>query len=177
MTSVSTQPKTKKAPQESSTSKKIRSAQSQCDYARLPGQGHNSEIVPEKNAAPSQWGRRLARLVGEKFGVQMVENQAKNEGTYQRKDICIKCAKSPMPPVSVLVDMLDRVDQLWAVYVMFDGTAQVWAIDTKTVRELGYFTHGEKVQKRVEIYLRRITPVGTLIGTLTKQEVESCRIP
>jgi hypothetical protein len=155
----------------------MRVAQSQPDSARLPGRGNSQQIAAEKNAAPSQWGRRLARLVGEKFGVQMVENHAKNEGTYKRKDICIKCAKSPMPPVSVLVDMLDRVDQLWAVYVMFDGTAQVWAIDTKQVRDLGYFTHGEKVQKRVEIYLRRITPVGTLIGTLTKAEVESCRIP
>jgi hypothetical protein len=69
-------------------------------------------IAAEKKAGASQWGRRLARLVGEKFGVHMVENQAKNEGTYQRKDICIKCAKSPMPPVSVLTDMLDRVDRV-----------------------------------------------------------------
>ena len=144
--------------------------------ARLPGRGNN-EIAVEKNAAPSQWGRRLARLVGEKFGVQMVENHAKNEGTFAGKDICIKCAKSPMPPVSVLVEMLDRVDQLWAVYVLMDGSAQIWAIDVKKVRQLGYFTHGEKVQKRVEIYLRRITPVGTLVGTLSQSEVESCRIP
>lgn len=145
--------------------------------SRLPGQGRSHDIAVEKNAAPSQWGRRLARLVGEKFGVQMVENHAKNEGIYKGKDICIKCAKSPMPPVSVLIEMLDRVDQLWAVYVMSDGTAEVWSLDAKQVRELGYFTHGEKVQKRVEIYLRRIKPVGKLIGTLTEEEVESCRIP
>lgn len=146
-------------------------------YARVPGQGKNSEISAEKNAAPSQWGRRLARLVGEKFGVQMVENHAKNEGTFQGKDICIKCAKSHMPPVSVLVEMLDRIDQLWAVYLLNDNTAQIWAIDARQVRKLGYFTHGEKVQKRVEIYLRHIVPVGTLVGTLTEAEVESCRIP
>ena len=145
--------------------------------SRLPGQGRSHDIAVEKNAAPSQWGRRLARLVGEKFGVHMVENHAKNEGTYKGKDICIKCAKSPMPPVSILIEMLDRIDQLWAVYVMFDGTAEVWAVDAKKVRELGYFTHGEKVQKRVEIYLRRIKPVGKLVGTLTEEEVESCRIP
>lgn len=145
--------------------------------SRLPGQGRKQDLTVEKNAAPSQWGRRLARLVGEKFGVQMVENQAKNEGTYKGKDICIKCAKSPMPPVSVLIEMLERVDQVWAVYVLFEGTAEVWAIDSKQVRDLGYFTHGEKVQKRVEIYLRHIRPAGTLIGTLTKAEVASCRIP
>jgi hypothetical protein len=147
----------------------MRAAQSRCKSARVPGQGKNQENAVEKNSAPSQWGRRLARLVGEKFGVDMVENHAKNEGTYRRKDICIKCAKSPMPPVSVLVDMLDRVDQLWAVYVMFDGTAQVWAVDAGRVREQGYFTHGKNVQKRVEIYLRRITPIGSLICTLTKE--------
>ena len=149
------------------------------DYSpvRTPGQGKSSEITAEKNAAPSQWGRRLARFVGKKFGVQMVENHAKNEGSFRGKDICIKCAKSPMPPVSVLIEMLDRIDQLWAVYVQFDGSAQIWAIDAKKVREIGYFTHGEKVQKRVEIYLRHIMPEGTLVGTLTASEVESCRIP
>ena len=159
--------------------KRARASASTSSYApaRIPGQGKGNEIAVEKNAAPSQWGRRLARLVGEKFGVQMVENHAKNEGTYKGKDICIKCAKSTMPPVSVLIEMLDRVDQLWAVYVLQDGTAQVWSVDVKKVRQLGYFTHGEKVQKRVEIYLRHITPVGTLIGTLTHGEVESCRIP
>jgi len=145
--------------------------------ARIPGRGSNSEINAEKNAAPSQWGRRLARLVGEKFGVSMVENHAKNEGTFKGKDICIKCAKSPMPPISVLIEMLDRVDEVWAVYVLQDNTAQIWSIDVKKVRELGYFTHGEKVQKRVEIYLRHIMPAGKMIGTLTEREVEYCRIP
>jgi len=144
---------------------------------RIPGRGKSSEITAEKNAAPSQWGRRLARLVGEKFGVQMVDNHAKNEGSIGDKDICIKCAKSPMPPVSVLIEMLGRVDEVWAVYVLLDGSAQVWAVDAKKVREMGYFTHGEKVQKRVEIYLRHIIPVGTLVGTLSESEVESCHIP
>src|SRR5690606_29824033 len=53
--------------------------------ARMPGRGKSQEIEAEKNAAPSQWGRRLARLVGEKFGVHMVENHAKNEGTFKGK--------------------------------------------------------------------------------------------
>lgn len=144
---------------------------------RAPGQGKSQELSAEKNAAPSQWGRRLARLVGAKFGVNMVENHAKNEGNYKGKDICIKCAKSPMPPVSVLLDMLDRIDQLWAVYVLYDGTAEVWAVDTEQIHEHGYFTRGAKVQKRAEMYLRRIKPVGELIGTLTEEEVKSCRIP
>jgi hypothetical protein len=131
----------------------------------------------DKNTAPSQWGRRMARLVGEKFGVQMSENHSKNEGIYKRKDIVIKCAKSTMPPVSVLVDMLERIDQLWAVYVMPDGTAEVWATDADKVREQGYFTHGPNVAKRVEIHLRKISKIGKLVGTLTEDEVESCRIP
>ena len=107
----------------------------------------------------------------------MSENFSKNEGVYRGKDIVIKCAKSTMPPVSVLVDMLDRIDLLWAVYIMDDNTAEVWAVDAKVVREIGYFTHGPNVQRRVELYLRKIIPAGKLVGTLTSDEVDSCHIP
>lgn len=63
------------------------------------------EDAIDSNVAPSQWGRRLARLVGEKYGVKMSENMSKNEGTWRKKAIAIKCAKSLMPPVSVLTSI------------------------------------------------------------------------
>lgn len=135
------------------------------------------KIYVEKNAAPSQWGRRLARLVGAKFGVDMVENQSKNEGLWKGKDVVIKCAKSPMPPVSVLVEMLDRIDFLWAVFIMYEGHADVWSVPVKVLKDNGYFTSGEKVQKRVELHLKKAEALGTKIGSLTPDEVESCRIP
>lgn len=131
----------------------------------------------EKNVAPSQWGRRLARLVGAKFGVQMSPNHSKNEGTWKRRDIVIKCAKSTMPPVSVLIDMLERIDELWAVYLTSEGEAEVWSVPAREVRRLGYYTRGENVQKRVELSRRKLLPVAKLIGTMTREEVESCRIP
>ncbi|MBV9864806.1 MAG: hypothetical protein JO316_05620 [Abitibacteriaceae bacterium] len=144
--------------------------------ARVAGRGKRVSDT-DKNTAPSQWGRRLARLVGEKCGVTMSENFSKNEGTYRGKDIVIKCAKSPMPPVAVLIDMLERIDQLWAVYLMPEGGAEIWAVDIDKVRQHGYFTRGPKVQKRVEIYRRKIIQLGTLVGTLTEAEVDSCNIP
>lgn len=131
----------------------------------------------EKNAAPSQWGRRLARVVGDKFGVAMSGNFSKNEGIYGGKDIVIKCAKSPMPPVAILIDMLERIDELWAVYIMPEGGAEVWVVPIEKVRAHGYYTRGPKVQKRVEIYRRKIVQLGTLFGTLTADEVEACNIP
>lgn len=131
----------------------------------------------EKNVAPSQWGRRLARLTGEKFGVTMSDNMSKNEGAYGGKDIVIKCAKSTMPPVAILIDMLERVDELWAVYMMPEGGAEVWVVPIEKVRAHGYYTCGPKVQKRVEIYRRKIIQLGTLFGALTAAEVESCNIP
>jgi hypothetical protein len=91
--------------------------------------------------------------------------------------VVIKCAKSIAPPIFVLTDMLDRIDEVWAVYVMDDDTAQIWSITAKQVREHAYFTHGPNVQSRAEIYLRQIQPIGKLVGTLTEEEVESCRIP
>lgn len=131
----------------------------------------------EKNAAPSQWGRRLARRTGEKFGVQMVENHARNFGTWQGKVIIIKCAKSTMPPVSVLESNLDRTDELWAVYLMPEGHAEVWVVPIEAVRSHGYLTRGLNTQRRIEISLRKITRLGELLGTLSASEVEACRIP
>ncbi len=136
-----------------------------------------SQIPGDKNIAPSQWGRRVARLVGDQFGVKMSLNMSKNEGIYRGKDIVIKCAKSPMPPVSVLIDMLDRIDDLWAVYLMLDGSAEVWSVPVDKVRANGYFTHGLKTQKRVEIYRRKIVHIGKLMGTIEPDDIESCRIP
>lgn len=129
------------------------------------------------NTAPSQWGRRLARLVGEKFGVKMDDNLSKNEGVWRRKTIAIKCAKSPMPPVSVLHDMLERIDFLWAVYVLADGSAQIWSVPAADVAREGYLTRGLAGPRRVEIYLRKIARVGKLVGELSREEVESCHIP
>ena len=130
-----------------------------------------------RNTAPSQWGRRLARLVGDKFGVKMSDNHSKNVGTWQGKEIVIKCAKSPMPPVSVLMGMLDNIDCLWAVYVMPEGHAEIWVVDMHKVRANGYFTHGKKVQKRVEITRRKILSCGTQLGTISARDVDSCQIP
>lgn len=131
----------------------------------------------EKNAAPSQWGRRLARCIGEKFGVQMVENHARNFGVFKGKSVIIKCAKSPKPPVSILESNLDRTDELWAVYLMPEGHADVWVIAIRDVRRCGYFTRGLNTQRRVELTLRKILSTGHLIGTLSEHEVEACRIP
>ncbi len=129
------------------------------------------------NTAPSQWGRRLARLVGEKYGVQMEENLARNEGVWRGKDIAIKCAKSTMPPISVLHTMIDRLDLVWAVYVMPNGGAQVWSVPINDVVREGYLTRGTSASRRVEIYLKKIERLGELIGELSPVEVESCHIP
>ncbi|HVF11258.1 MAG TPA: hypothetical protein VNA16_10665 [Abditibacteriaceae bacterium] len=131
----------------------------------------------EKNAAPSQWARRLARLVGEKFGVVMSENHSKNEGTYRHRNVVIKCAKSPMPPVSVLVSTLERIDQLWAVYIMPEGNAEVWVVDAAQVREHGYFTRSRTAPERVELFRRKIMVIGKLMGTVEREEVEACYVP
>ena len=131
----------------------------------------------EKNAPPSQWGRRLARCVGEKFGVQMVENHAKNIGFFGGKTVMIKCAKSQTPPVSILESNLERTDELWAVYLMPEGHADVWVIPIAEVRRCGYFTRGLNAQRRVELTLRKILVSGHLLGTLSEREVEVCRIP
>jgi hypothetical protein len=131
----------------------------------------------EKNAAPSQWGRRLARRIGDKFGVQMVDNHSKNHGVFRGKAIIIKCAKSPKPSVSILESNLARTDELWAVYLMPEGHADVWVVPIADVRRHGYFTRGINTQRRVELTLRKVIISGRHFGTLHEHEVAACRIP
>ena len=139
--------------------------------------GAATNVHKVRNEAPSQWGRRLARLVGEKFNVKMSDNWSKNVGIWQERNIVIKCAKSPMPPVSVLIGTLESIDELWAVYVMPEGHAEIWSVPVREVRAHGYFTHGARVPKRVEITRRKILALGAQIGTLDSRDVDSCRIP
>jgi len=129
------------------------------------------------NVAPSQWGRRLARLVGAKYGVQMSQNWSKNEGVIGGKTVVIKCAKSTVPPVTVLISMLERLDDLWAVYLMPDGGAELWVVPIDAVRQYGYWTHGANVRHRIELSRRKVVRLGYLKGMLLPHEVESCDIP
>ena len=134
------------------------------------------------NAAPSQWGRRLARAVGEQFGVQMSPNHARNEGEWRARAIVIKCAKSTTPPISVLATMLERLDEVWAVFVLPSGEAEIWSAPAKVVRAHGHLTRGSsrgkyKVSPRVEITRRRLLPHAQFVGMVPKDTVDECRIP
>jgi hypothetical protein len=131
----------------------------------------------DRNIAPTQWGRRLARLVGEKYGVAMAENYSKNEGRLRGRDLVIKCAKSQTPPISVLTEMLDRLDDVWAVFLTPDGGGEIWTISAAAMRAHGYQTHGANVPRRVELGRKKIAAIGKLIGTLEVEEVDSCHIP
>ena len=131
----------------------------------------------EPNVAPTQWARRLARAVGAKFGVQMSANHANNRGEFGAKSVVIKCAKSTHPPVSVLDSMLNDLDELWAVFILPSGRAEVWTIPIAQVEKRAYRTRGPNVQNRLEITRRRVIECGELLGTLEADEVEACRIP
>lgn len=131
----------------------------------------------EVNRAPSAWGRRLARLVGANFGVNMVADRSKNEGTHGRTCVVIKCAKSPVPPIFVSAEMLQRVDEVWGVFVTYGQGAEIWSCPAEFVRRNAYFTRNPKIMPRAEITLRTMKRGGTMIGKVSQEEIESCHIP
>lgn len=131
----------------------------------------------EVNQAPVAWGRRVARLVGDNFGVRMVADRAKNEGEQGKKRVVIKCAKSTIPPIFVSAEMLTRVDEVWGVFLSFGEGAQVWSCPADFVRRNAYFTHNPRVPARAEITLKTIKKGGTLLGTISQEEIEACHVP
>ncbi len=131
----------------------------------------------EVNRAPIAWGRRLARLVGKKFAVQMTPDRSKNEGVLGRTRVVIKCAKSRSAPIFVSAQMLERSDEVWGVFLQVGEGAEIWKCDAAFVRRAAYFTHQPKLMPRAELRFKAISRGGVLIGTLSESEIESCEIP
>ncbi len=131
----------------------------------------------EVNLAPVAWGRRLGRLTGAKFGVQMVADRAKNEGAHGKTRVVIKCAKSVSAPIFVSVDMLSRIDEVWGVFLIQGEGAQVWCCPVAFVRRNAYFTRNPKIMPRVEVRFKAMQRGGKLLGKLSEPEVEICQIP
>ncbi|PQV64788.1 hypothetical protein B1R32_10355 [Abditibacterium utsteinense] len=131
----------------------------------------------EVNLAPVAWGRRVARLVGDKFGVQMVADRSKNEGARGKTRVVIKCAKSRVAPIFVLTQMLSRVDEVWGIFLIHGEGAQVWSCDAAFVRRAAYFSRNAKVMPRAELRFKAMQRGGTLIGNLSEAEIESCHVP
>jgi hypothetical protein len=130
----------------------------------------------EVNLSPQAWGRRVARLVGATFGVEMVADRSKNEGTLGQKRIVIKCAKSATPPIFITTEMLQRADEIWGVFLEFGQGAQIWSCSVEFVRANAYFTRGPQT-RRAEITLKAMKRGGTLVGTLSQEQIEACHIP
>jgi hypothetical protein len=111
----------------------------------------------------------------------MVSNHARNEGSWQGLEIVIKCAKSTSPPISVLLSMLDRLDEVWAVFVLPSGEAEVWRLPISRLRRHGHFTRSGKnpikTPARVEIRRPKVARSGELLGHLEGDAVDACRIP
>ncbi len=131
----------------------------------------------EVNRAPLAWGRRLARLVGAKFGVKMSLDRAKNEGVRRKTRIAIKCAKSRCAPVFVSVEMLARIDELWGVFLVVGQGAEIWKCDADFVRRAAYINRSSQKMARAELRFKAMQRGGVLIGKLSEEEVESCQIP
>ncbi|HEX9998745.1 MAG TPA: hypothetical protein VGB45_16540 [Abditibacterium sp.] len=131
----------------------------------------------EVNLAPQAWGRRVARLVGEQFGVKMVSNRSKNEGERGDTRVVIKCAKSQSPPIFISVEMLARVDEVWGVFLIHGEGAQIWSCSAAHVKRCAHFSRNPKTMPRAEITLKKIQRAGTLLGTLSESEIEECHIP
>ena len=131
----------------------------------------------EVNLAPQAWGRRVARLVGEQFGVKMVSNRSKNEGERGETRVVIKCAKSQSPPIFISVEMLARVDEVWGVFLIHGQGAQIWSCSAAHVKRAAHFSRNPKTMPRAEITLKKIQLAGTLLGTLSQTEIEECHVP
>ena len=131
----------------------------------------------EVNQAPTMWGRRLARLVGRRYGVKMSRNRAINEGLFERTPVIIKCAKSYQAPIQVSANSLERVGEVWGVFLSEVDDGEVWRAPAAEFKKLAYYY---APRDGVPYYLMRYSRfkrIATHAGTLPAKDVLRVEIP
>jgi hypothetical protein len=122
-------------------------------------------------------GPPLARLIGAKWGVKMSSNRALNEGMHGRTPIVIKCAKSTGAPIQVSKATLERVGEVWGVFLSETDSAPVWRLSASEFKRVASFYSPRNGTAHYQIRYKRFTRVAELIGTVAPEEVEVVEIP
>ncbi|MBW3636409.1 MAG: hypothetical protein KY445_08085, partial [Armatimonadetes bacterium] len=60
---------------------------------------------------------------------------------------------------------------------LHDDGGEVWRCPASYVRRVAYVTRNPKIAPRASIGLKKMRVGGQLIGKITPQEIEECRIP
>ena len=137
----------------------------------------SSQYVPADPDAPTLWHRRLSRLVGRKWGVQMERNRNLSEGTLDDRRIAIRCAKSKTPPITVSAATLERVHEVWGVFLTQTDAAQIYALSAADFKRTACFYSPRNGQPHYSARLSRFSRRAQLIGTIPEAEVKAIGIP
>ena len=131
----------------------------------------------EVNQAPLMWGRRLARLVGRRYGIKMSRNRAINEGMWERTPIIIKCAKSYQAPIQVSANSLERVGEVWGVFLSETDDGEVWRAPATEFKKLAYYYAPRDGVPYYMMRYKRFKRIATHAGTLPAKDVLRVEIP
>lgn len=127
--------------------------------------------------APALWHRRLAYLVARKWSVRMESNKTLSEGALEGRLIAIRCAKSKTPPITVSAHVLERVHEVWGVFLTQTDSAEIYSMSAQDFKRIAYFY---SPRNGVPLYsARRVRFVrrAQLLGTISEAEVEDIEIP
>lgn len=131
----------------------------------------------EVNHAPGMWGRRLARLVGRRYGVKMSRNRAINEGMLDRTPIIIKCAKSYQAPIQVSAPSLERVSEVWGIFLSEVDDGEVWRASAADFKKLAYYYAPREGVPHYQIRYSRFKRIASHAGTVPAADVLRVEIP
>lgn len=131
----------------------------------------------EVNQAPLMWGRRLARLVGRRYGVKMSRNRALNEGMWERTPVIIKCAKSYGAPIQISANSLERVGEVWGVFLSEVDDAEVWHASAAEFKKLAYYYAPRDGVPYYLMRYKRFKRIATHAGTVPAKDVLRVEIP
>jgi hypothetical protein len=107
----------------------------------------------------------------------MSVNRSLNEGTLDRTPIVIKCAKSVRAPLTVSKTTLERVNEVWAVFLTSTDAGEVWRLSASDFKQAASFYSPRNGVPHYSIRYKRIKARAELVGIIPEKDVARCEIP
>jgi len=126
---------------------------------------------------PQMWSRRMARLIGRKFGVKMTSHLSQTDGMHERTPIVIKCAKSYRAPIALSQKTLERVSVVWGVFLDEKDNAEIYTMSARDFRKNASFYSPRNGSPHYVIRYKRFKANSEHLKTLPNRDIDAIEIP
>ena len=96
---------------------------------------------------------------------------------WERTPVIIKCAKSYQAPIQVSANSLERVGEVWGVFLSEVDDGEVWRAPAAEFKKLAYYYAPREGNPYYMMRYTRFKRIATHAGTIASKDVLRVEIP